>query len=303
MVAVYPSLVLLPELGALSAGLRCRALGATGAQLVSTVCLVAKTVLSLVAFYEEALCRSPVTVLLSSWLTTEGLTATWSLLFVDLSVGMLLPVLVVSSCVHVYSGSYMAGDPSTQRFFAFLSLFTASRLVVVTADSSLLLFEGSDSFGLSSFLLISFWTTRLQAGKSAVLDLRLNRVGDRALTACLFALIRLCSYLDYATVLSKAPGLTDTALTVVGLLQLVGAMAQSALLPLHTRLPAALDGCYCKLVSQCGSRVRLHGTELLVGRGQSGVFLSAGVPLLAQQGRPVCNYGGSDGGSDGGNDG
>jgi hypothetical protein len=100
-----------------------------------------------------------------------------------------------------------------------------------------------------------------------------------------------------------APGLTDSTLTVVGLLKLVGAMAQSALLALHTRLPPALYGCYCKFLSQCGSSVRLHGTDHLVGRGPSGVLLSAGVPLLAQQGRPVCIYGGSDGGSDGGNDG
>jgi len=239
---LYVSIVLLPILGALAAGLRGRALGVTGSQIISTVCLLAATVLSFVAFYEVALCRSPVTIDLAPWVSTEGMTANWSLLFDDLTVAMLLPVLVVSSCVHVYSISYMSEDPHPQRFFAYLSMFTAFMLVLVGADSYLLMFVGWEGIGISSFLLIGFWTTRVQAGKSAVMALTINRVGDLALSVGFFAIVWLCSSLDYATVLSTAPLLNETALTIIGLLLLGGAMAKSAQLPLHTWLPAAMEG-------------------------------------------------------------
>lgn len=139
---MYLALLCLPVLGALAAGLRGRALGVTGAQIVASGCLIASTILSIVAFYEVALCRTPVTVVVASWVTTEGMTASWSLLFDDLTVAMLLPVLVVSSCVHVYSASYMADDPHPQRFFAYLSMFTAFMLLLVGADSWLAMFVG-----------------------------------------------------------------------------------------------------------------------------------------------------------------
>lgn len=239
---MYLSIILLPVLGALAAGLRGRAVGVTGAQLVSTLCLIASTALACVAFYEVALCRSAVRIQLASWVTTEGLAANWSLLFDDLTVAMLLAVLVVSSCVHVYSASYMADDPHSQRFFAYLSMFTAFMLVLVTADGYLLMFVGWEGIGVSSFLLIGFWTTRVQAGKSAVMAMTINRVGDMAVSIGFFALVWLCSSLDYATVLSTVPHLNETALTVIGLLLLGGAMSKSAQLPLHTWLPAAMEG-------------------------------------------------------------
>lgn len=255
---MYTSIILLPTIGAIAAGLRGRALGATGAQVITCLCMVVATALSLVAFYEVALCRSPVTVDLSAWVSTVGLTADWSLLYDDLTVAMLLPVLVVSTCVHVYSVSYMAEDPHTQRFMAYLSMFTAFMLLLVAADSYLLMFVGWEGIGISSFLLIGFWTTRVQAAKSAVLALTVNRVGDLTLTVAFFAITWLCASTDYATVLATVPHLNETALTLTGLLLLGGAMAKSAQLPLHTWLPAAIEGQYTRslvsmiVLSVCG---------------------------------------------------
>lgn len=55
---------------------------------------------------------------------------------------MLLPVLIISSLVHLYSISYMGNDPHNQRFFSYLSLFTFMMIILVTADNYLLLFVG-----------------------------------------------------------------------------------------------------------------------------------------------------------------
>lgn len=63
-------------------------------------------------------------------------------MFDRLTVSMLLPVLIVSSMVHIYSISYMERDPHNQRFFSYLSMFTFFMLVLVTGDNYLILFVG-----------------------------------------------------------------------------------------------------------------------------------------------------------------
>ncbi|RCN27010.1 NADH-Ubiquinone oxidoreductase, chain 5 [Ancylostoma caninum] len=150
----------------LRAGLLGRKLGVTGAHIITTGCLMSSALLSLVAFYEVGLCNSPVSIELFSWIDSESLLVQWGFLFDSLTVSMLLPVLVVSSLVHLYSVSYMAEDPHNQRFFSYLSMFTFFMLVLVAGDNYLILFVGWEGIGISSFLLINFWYTRIQANKS-----------------------------------------------------------------------------------------------------------------------------------------
>lgn len=69
---------------------------------------------------------------------------------------MLLPVLVVSSLVHIFSVDYMASDPHNQRFFSYLSMFTFFMLILVAADNYLIMFVGWEGIGISSYLLINF---------------------------------------------------------------------------------------------------------------------------------------------------
>ena len=139
---MYFAIILLPFLGAAFAGLRGRTIGTTGAQIVTTGCIFLTAILSLVAFYEVGLSGSPVSVDLGTWLDAEPLHVSWAFLFDDLTVSILLAVLIVSALVHLYSASYMADDPHGQRFFAYLSFFTASMVVLVTGDSYLVIFLG-----------------------------------------------------------------------------------------------------------------------------------------------------------------
>jgi NADH-ubiquinone oxidoreductase chain 5 len=120
---MYLALVALPGLGAAS-GFLGRKLGATGVQLTTTLSVLAAAALAVVAFYEVALCGSPVSVDVAGWLSTETLAVRWAVLFDALTVSMLLAVLIVSAMVHLFSAEYMAGDPHQQRFMAYLSGFT-----------------------------------------------------------------------------------------------------------------------------------------------------------------------------------
>ena len=96
--------------------------------------------------------------------------------------------------------------------------------------------------GIVSYLLINFWFTRIQANKAAILALTMNRVGDMGLSIGFFALFALFGSLDYATIFSLVPFMNETAITIIGLLLLTGAMAKSAQIPLHSWLPGSMEG-------------------------------------------------------------
>ncbi len=239
---MYLSILALPFFGSAVAGLLGRKIGVTGAHIITTGSLMTTTLLALVAFYEVGLCGSPVSIELFSWIDSEFMYVSWGFLFDSLTVSMLLPVLVVSSLVHLYSISYMAEDPHNQRFFSYLSMFTFFMLVLVTGDNYLIMFVGWEGIGISSYLLINFWYTRIQANKSGIKALTVNRVGDMFLSIGFFAIFWVFGNVDYATVFSVAPYINETAITVIGLLLLLGAMAKSAQLGLHTWLPDAMEG-------------------------------------------------------------
>ena len=96
--------------------------------------------------------------------------------------------------------------------------------------------------GISSYLLINFWYTRIQANKAAILALTMNRVGDMALSIGFFAILWMFGNLDYATIFSIAPYMNETAITIIGILLLMAAMGKSAQIGLHTWLPGSMEG-------------------------------------------------------------
>jgi proton-translocating NADH-quinone oxidoreductase chain L len=178
--------------------------------------------------------------------------ASWGLMIDSLTVMMLCTVTTVSGMVHLYSIGYMGEDPHVQRFMSYLSLFTFFMLVLVTGDNYLQMFFGWEGIGLSSYLLISFWYTRIQANKAAIKAMVVNRVGDFGLTLGMLAIFWVFNAIDYATVFAAAPAVAGTTfsflgfevekLTVICLLLFVGVMGKSAQIGLHTWLPDAMEG-------------------------------------------------------------
>lgn len=239
---MYLSILSLPLLGSIISGFLGRKLGVTGSQFISTFCLFLSSILATIAFYEVGLCHSPVSINLLSWIDSEILNVSWEFMFDSLTVSMLIPVLYVSTLVHIYSVSYMSSDPHNQRFFSYLSLFTFFMLILVSGANYLVMFIGWEGIGVSSYLLINFWYTRLAANKAALQAFTVNRVGDMILSIGFFAILFLFGNLDYATVFSLSPYMNETALTIIALLLLGGAMAKSSQIGLHTWLPTSMEG-------------------------------------------------------------
>jgi NADH-ubiquinone oxidoreductase chain 5 len=239
---MYLAIITLPLLGSIVAGLFGRKVGVSGAQLITSLCVILTTLLATVAFFEVGLNNIPVSINLFRWIDSESLNVLWGFQFDSLTVSMLIPVLIVSSLVHVYSIGYMSHDPHNQRFFSYLSLFTFMMVVLVTANNFLLMFVGWEGVGICSYLLVSFWFTRIAANQSSISALLTNRVGDAFFMIGMFAILWSFGNIDYSTVFSLAPFVNENIVTIIGVCLLIGAMAKSSQIGLHVWLPMAMEG-------------------------------------------------------------
>nr|BBH42941.1 NADH dehydrogenase subunit 5 [Marophrys sp. SRT127] len=249
---MYLLIPFLPLLAFFVAATFGRYIGRKGSTIITTTCIFLTAVLSTIAFYEVALTETNCYVQVTTWIDSAILHASWGFLFDSLTVIMLIVVTYVSAVVHLYSIEYMAHDPHIQRFMSYLSLFTFFMIILVTADNFIQMFIGWEGVGLASFLLINFWTTRLQANKAAMKALIVNRVGDFGLSLGIFAIFFVFGAVDYSTVFASASDLIGykffflhmefDALTVICLLIFIGAVGKSAQIGLHTWLPDAMEG-------------------------------------------------------------
>ena len=248
---MYDLIVFLPLVGFLIAGLLGRWTGARGAEYVTTGLLGVSFFLSWIAFFqvaEGAAAHVPV----ANWFTSGNLDVEWALRIDTLTAVMLVVVTTVSFLVHVYSIGYMNEDPSRQRFFAYLSLFTFAMLMLVTADNLVQMFFGWEGVGLASYLLIGFWYERPSANAAAIKAFVVNRVGDFGFALGIFLTFQLTGSVALDQVFAAAPGLAGKTVHFVGfdwdaatlacLLLFMGAMGKSAQFLLHTWLPDAMEG-------------------------------------------------------------
>jgi NADH-quinone oxidoreductase subunit L len=184
-------------------------------------------------------------VTLWTWIPAGGFTVDMGFHVDALTATLLIVVTTIGMLVHLYSVGYMAHDPATWRFFAYLNLFMFSMLVLVLANSWLLVFAGWELVGLSSYLLIGFWYARRSAALAAKKAFIVNRVGDVGFALgimAIFANTGTMNIQDSLAKLTEAGASFPVPLVVVALLVFAGAMGKSAQFPLHVWLPDAMEG-------------------------------------------------------------
>nr|YP_009759734.1 NADH dehydrogenase subunit 5 [Bipolaris sorokiniana]QIQ48946.1 NADH dehydrogenase subunit 5 [Bipolaris sorokiniana] len=239
---MYLAIIILPLLGSIASGFFGRKIGVSGAQIITCTAVVTTTILAVLAFFEVGLNNIPVSIEVFRWIDSESLNVSWGFHFDSLTVSMLIPVLIVSSLVHIYSIGYMSEDPHNQRFFSYLSLFTFMMVILVTANNYLLMFVGWEGVGVCSYLLVCFWFTRIAANQSSLSAFLTNRVGDCFLTIGMFAILWAFGKTEKSNVFSLAPYMNENVVTIVGICLLIGAMAKSSQIGLHVWLPMAMEG-------------------------------------------------------------
>jgi NADH-quinone oxidoreductase subunit L len=157
---------------------------------------------------------------------------------------MLVVVTGVSLLVQIYSQEYMRGDDGYNRYYAFMSLFTASMISLVLASSIIQLFASWELVGLCSYLLIGFWFYKDSARKAAMKAFLVTRIGDLGFMIALLIIFTKAGTLDIGGIHEAAIAGTigSTWLTLFALGLFAGAAGKSAQFPLHVWLPDAMEG-------------------------------------------------------------
>ncbi|MCW8174858.1 NADH-quinone oxidoreductase subunit L [Verminephrobacter aporrectodeae] len=187
---------------------------------------------------------------LYTWMLVGGLRMEVGFLIDGLTAMMMVVVSFVSLMVHVYTIGYMREDPGYNRFFAYISLFTFSMLMLVMSNNLLQLFFGWEAVGLVSYLLIGFWFHKPSAVFANMKAFLVNRVGDFGFILGIGLIAAYTGTLNYAEVFSQAgrlggltlPGTDWMLISAICICLFVGAMGKSAQFPLHVWLPDSMEG-------------------------------------------------------------
>lgn len=247
------SLILIfPLLGSFFSGSWGNYVGRVGSVHITIFCMIL-TCLCSIFFLIFTTLRNEIFFLdLGLWIAIDIFIVNWGFLFDSVALSMLCMISVVSTCVHIYSSGYMSEDPHLSRFMSYLSLFTFFMFILITADNFIQLFLGWEGVGVCSYLLINFWFTRVQANKSALKALIMNRIGDFGLLIGILLIFFYFRSVDFAVVFVLAPyfnlieccflGHPLKILSVISFFLFVGSVGKSAQIGLHTWLPDAMEG-------------------------------------------------------------
>lgn len=249
---MYLTIITLPIISAIISGFGGKLIGSKGSQILTTSCLLTSAILSIIAFYEVGILGSPCYITGFKWIDSGLFNLNYGLLYDSLTVVMLIVVTIIATLVNLYSTEYMSHDPHQPRFFSYISIFTFAMLILVTANNYLQMFIGWEGVGVSSYLLINFWFTRIQANKAAIKAMIVNRVGDFGLALGIMAIYYVYRSIDFSIVFASSYYLFNykilflnyeiDAITIISLLLFIGAVGKSAQIGLHTWLPDAMEG-------------------------------------------------------------
>ena len=185
-----------------------------------------------------------------TWMVVGGLHMEIGFLVDGLTAMMMCVVTFVSLMVHIYTVGYMEEDAGYNRFFAYISLFTFSMLMLVMSNNMLQLFFGWEAVGLVSYLLIGFWFNKPSAIFANMKAFLVNRVGDFGFILGIGLLAAYTGTLNYSEAFAQSgelaklslPGTDWMLITVICICLFIGAMGKSAQFPLHVWLPDSMEG-------------------------------------------------------------
>ncbi len=246
---------LAPLLGSALAGILGTALGGQRmgrgmSHSVTILGVVISLLISAMTLYSVAVEGARFNETIYTWMVVDGFKMEVGFLIDGLTAMMMCVVTFVSLMVHIYTIGYMHEDEGYNRFFAYISLFTFSMLMLVMSNNMLQLFFGWEAVGLVSYLLIGFWFNKPSAVFANMKAFLVNRVGDFGFIMGIGLLAAYTGTLNYAEAFAKAPelatltfpGTSCLLVTVICIGLFIGAMGKSAQFPLHVWLPDSMEG-------------------------------------------------------------
>ena len=179
---------------------------------------------------------------LFSWVPVAGFKVDVGFLLDPLAMVFVLLITGVGSLIHIYAVGYLDRDEGRRRFFGYFNLFIAAMLLLVLANSYLVLYVGWEGVGLASYLLIGYYYNRPSAATAAKKAFIANRVGDAGLSIAIMIMFAYLGNTDFAHVFAGVGDLSKGPVAAIALMLLLGACGKSGQFPLQTWLPDAMEG-------------------------------------------------------------
>lgn len=270
----------MPLISAIVAGMLGRQIGKEGASRITVISILVTWLAAIGIFYEVILKKAECYIKLTTWVLVD-----FGLQYDGLTAIMCVVVTSISLLVHLYSTEYMGEDPHLPRFMSYLSLFTWFMLILVTADNLMQMFVGWEGVGLCSYLLINYWYTRIQANKSAIQAMIVNRIGDLGIVMAIIISYTQYKTLEYSVLIPIVEG---TEIEIIGMMILLGAIGKSAQIGLHVWLANAMEGWYKRawaLQEQKLCYMREHPVQIL----RSSLFEIEGFGKIQRSGQSAGN--------------
>ncbi len=221
------------------------------AHWIAVPAIIGSFLLAVSAFF-DVLGGRDININIYSWIVSGNFNVSFGFLIDQLSAIMLMVVTSIGTLIFIYSIGYMHGDGGYYRFFAYLSLFIFSMLILVMANNFLLMYFGWEAVGLCSYFLIGFWFHKKSAADAGKKAFIVNRFGDFGFGLGVILIFLTFGSLDYAQVFGQAGGVVGQTINLLGyevnlitlicLLLFCGAVGKSAQVPLHVWLPDAMEG-------------------------------------------------------------
>jgi NADH-quinone oxidoreductase subunit L len=286
------AIVLLPLIAALITGFLGKQMPRAWAHRITCIAVGLSCILSIDIAMGQLLDQvQPLNYNLYTWATLGSFSLNVGFMIDDLTATMMAVVTFVSLMVHIYTIGYMKDDPSYQRFFAYISLFTFAMLTLVMSNNFLQLFFGWEAVGLVSYLLIGFWYKKPTAIFANLKAFLVNRVGDFGFLLGIAGVYMVFGTLDYAEVFKQVnAGYTDllipvtdevfwSATTFICIGLFIGAMGKSAQVPLHVWLPDSMEG-------PTPISALIHAATMVT----AGVFMVARMSPLFEESETALNF-------------
>lgn len=232
---MYLNILLLPLITIIIISIWGRYLGIKGVWNIINLMMLELIIISINLWYEVFINNN----LISINLDIRLLNNKWEIIIDNLSGLMILMIISISWVVIIYTYDYMINDAHIIRFYLYILLFILNMLILITTSNLCILFIGWEGVGLSSFLLISYWYTRLETNLGGLIAILMNRIGDMFII-----LSMIVSYLLYNTLELNVINIlyNSTVNDIFIILIFLAAIVKSAQLYFHVWLPYSMEG-------------------------------------------------------------
>jgi len=188
-------------------------------------------------FHEES-----IHIIIGNWFNIGNISVNYGLMLDSLSMTVIVPIGIVTICVLMYSIKYMEYDPNRNSFYILISVFAIFMTILIVSDNFIMMFIGWEFVGIISYILISFWNTRIKAMKAALSAILLNRFGDTFYIIGIIFILNIYHTTEFSVMEVMTPYIDTTYLNIIGIMMLIAATAKSAQLGLHSWLLNAMEG-------------------------------------------------------------